>query len=76
MFRVLRSRNLVGAGWDPQNRSRNLGHEMDVILRYRPWGPLALEAGYGLFVPVTAAKRITGGDDPLHFVYARVGVTF
>jgi hypothetical protein len=66
----------VGAGWDPTNDDHNLGHEVDLVVRYRPWQPLELQGGYGLFVPVAAGTRIAGGDDPQHFLYARVGMNF
>ena len=68
--------NLVGAGWDPTNDDHNLGHEVDLVVRYRPWQPLELQGGYGLFVPVAAGTRIAGGDDPQHFLYVRVGMNF
>lgn len=68
--------DLVGAGWDPTNDANNLGHELDLVVRYRPWKPLELQGGYGAFVPMVAATRIVGGDDTQHFVYGRVGMEF
>ena len=59
---------LVGAGWDPTNTSRNLGHEFDLILSYRPLGKLTVQPGYGLFIPLEAAQRIAGPATQ-HFAY-------
>jgi hypothetical protein len=59
---------LVGAGWDPTNTSRNLGHELDLILSYRPIAQLTVQPGYGLFIPLEAAQRIAGPATQ-HFAY-------
>ena len=68
--------NLVGAGWDASNRERTLGHEMDVVARYRPWAPLGLQLGYALFVPTKAGITIAGGSKPQHFAYFRLEASF
>ena len=51
---------LIGAGWDPTNTSRNLGHELDLVLTYKPIEKLTVQPGYGLFIPLEAAQRIAG----------------
>lgn len=58
----------VGAGWDPDNDDRNLGHEIDVFAVIKPWKPLFIQPGYGVFIPVGAGKKI-GGDDPQHYLW-------
>ncbi|MCA9661763.1 MAG: alginate export family protein, partial [Myxococcales bacterium] len=58
----------VGRGWDPTNTDRNLGHEIDFIVNYRPYEPLMVQPGYGVFFPLEAARRLTG-PAPQHFIY-------
>jgi hypothetical protein len=61
-----RSSELVLIGRDTTNGSRFLGHELDVSLRYDPWAPLRLCAGYGAFLLGDGGKavlRATGRDD-------------
>jgi hypothetical protein len=59
---------LVGRGWDPDNDQRNLGHEIDFELAYRPWKALSVRPSYGVFIPDAAARRIAGSA-PQHFVF-------
>ena len=59
---------LVGAGWDATNASRNLANEVDLLVTYRPWKPLFVQMGYGLFMPLEAARRIAG-PAPQHFAF-------
>ncbi len=59
---------LIGRGWDPTNTSRNLGHEVDLILSYKPLEKLTVQPGYGLFVPLEAGQRIAGPATQ-HFAY-------
>lgn len=58
----------VGQGWDLDNDSNNLGHELDIYLTYAPFKPLWIRPAYGIFIPDTAARRIAGSA-PQHFVY-------
>lgn len=66
---------LVGAGWDPTNDANNLGSEIDVIASVKPLDPLAISAGYALFLPAKAARQLAG-DDPQHFLYLWLVATF
>ncbi len=59
---------LVGAGWDATNTSRNLANELDLLVTYRPWKPLFVQLGYGLFMPLEAGRRIAG-TAPQHFAF-------
>ena len=59
---------LVGAGWDATNTSRNLANEVDLLVTYRPWKPLFVQLGYGLFMPLEAARRLAGSA-PQHFAF-------
>jgi len=59
---------LVGVGWDPNNTSRNLAHEVDLFVTYRPWKQLFVQPGYALFIPLEAGRRIAG-PAPQHFVF-------
>lgn len=58
----------VGAGWDPTNTARNLGHEVDVNILFRPVDALSLRPEYGVFIPVDAGRKL-GGAAPQHFVF-------
>jgi hypothetical protein len=74
----------AGAG----NTAVDLGHEVDAALRWLPWSPVALAAGYSFFVlgdgakAVLAANRIGSpqpggglrGPGVSHFAYAEVTV--
>ena len=66
---------LVGAGWDPDNESATLGQELDVTATARPWAPLMLQAGYGVFLPTQAGAAL-GGSSPQHFAYLWLVTTF
>ncbi len=65
----------VGIGWDPTNRDHNLGHEVDVFAVLKPWKPLLVQLGYGVFIPVGAGKKL-GGSDPQHFLWLWLVVGF
>ncbi|MCA9691332.1 MAG: alginate export family protein [Myxococcales bacterium] len=61
---------LVGAGWDPDNTARNLGHELDLTLDARVLADhLTIRPGYAIFFPDAAGRTIGGGRDPQHFAY-------
>lgn len=71
--------NLVGLGWDPDNTTHTLGHEIDFLVDYRPIPAIRLRPGYALFVPAGAGRTL-GGDRTQHFVYiwliAKIGYRF
>jgi hypothetical protein len=67
--------NVMGAGWDPQNRARNLGQELHVNAEWRALEHLRVQAGYGVFLPMVAGRRLLG-PAPLHFAYLWVIATF
>ena len=60
--------DLIGAGWDPTNTSRDLGHEVDLTATIRPREGLFIQPGYGVFVPLEAAQRIAG-PEPQHYFF-------
>lgn len=60
--------NLIGAGWDLDESSLTLGHEVDVLVTAKLWKPLWLQPGYGVFVPTAAGSRLAGPDTQ-HFVF-------
>lgn len=64
----------VGLGWDPTNTNRNLGHELDVMLVSKPWKPVMIQPGYGVFLPRGAGERI-GGPQAQHYGYLWLVVT-
>ncbi len=49
---------LNAIGRAPQSQSAELGHEVDVGLRVRPWTPLELAAGYSLLALGDGAKAV------------------
>lgn len=60
---------LVGRGFDPTNNRNTLGHEVDVLVNYRPFeGALEVRPGYSVFVPTAAGRDLAGGDAQ-HFAY-------
>ena len=65
----------VGSGWDTTNTDRTLGHEFDVVATLKPWKPLMVQPGYGVFLPRKAGRTL-GGDSPQHFVYLWLVTTF
>jgi hypothetical protein len=83
--------DLVYVGRDPNNTSRTLGNELDVVFGYSPWAPLNVSAGYGLFLLGQGGKEIvkamgrgnSGGDsstldDPLsvqHWGFVQLTMT-
>jgi hypothetical protein len=60
--------NIIGAGWDVDEQSLTLGHEVDVLVTAKLWKPLWLQPGYGMFVPTAAGSRLAG-PDVQHFVF-------
>lgn len=58
----------VGVGWDETNTDNNLGHEIDIFAVFKPWEPLFIQPGYGVFLPTGAGKTL-GGDDPQHYLW-------
>ncbi len=59
---------LVGAGWDPDNRSQDLGHEIEGAVTYKPLEGLMVQSGYGAFIPGRAARAL-GATEPQHFLW-------
>lgn len=57
-----------GAGWDPTNTRRTLGHEIDLLVEYRPWKYLTIRPGYSVFIKGPAAKRLLS-PEAMHYVY-------
>lgn len=57
-----------GQGWDPTNTRRTLGHEIDLILNYKPWKYLSIRPAYSVFIKGPAARRLLP-PDAMHFVY-------
>lgn len=66
---------LVGAGWDPANTDNDLGHEIDLVMNIKPWKPLMIQPGYGVFVP-TGAGKLLGGSNTQQFAYLWLVATF
>lgn len=66
---------LVGAGWDPTNTEHGLGHELDVVVTMKPWKPLMIQPGYGVFIP-TGAGETLAGPSAQHFAYLWLVATF
>jgi hypothetical protein len=60
--------NIVGTGWDIDEQSLTLGHEVDVLVTAKLWKPLWLQPGYGMFIPTAAGSRLAG-PDVQHFVF-------
>jgi hypothetical protein len=46
------------------NTNGELGHEVDATVRWTPWTPLDLAAGYGLLVVSDGARNLVGGPVP------------
>lgn len=65
----------VGAGWDPTNTARTLGHQIDLYAVIKPWEVLFIQPGYGVFLPAGAGESL-GGTDPQHFLWLWMMVTF
>jgi hypothetical protein len=55
----------------PEPAGSTLGHELDVVLTAKLWGPLWLQPGYGYFLPESAGTRLAGSRTQ-HFVFSRV----
>ena len=60
--------NEVGLGWDPNNLDFDIGHELDLVVDYKPNKYLRVRPAYSVFVPTGAGKALTG-PDAQHFVY-------
>jgi hypothetical protein len=63
----------IAAG-DFTNTQNTLGHEIDLVVTYRPWEFLALQPGYGIFVP-TGAGEVLGGPGTQQFFYLMASAT-
>jgi hypothetical protein len=50
--------SLLAVGSSATNTSRVLGHQIDATVGVRVWDPLAIEAGYGLFLTGEGGKNI------------------
>lgn len=50
--------SLAAIGASNANSSRTLGHELDAAVTLKPWEPLEIQAGYGLFLFGDKAKAI------------------
>jgi hypothetical protein len=63
---------LVAGGWNPSNDKRDLGHEVDMVVDYRPFErlpeQLRVRPGYALFIPGRGGYHL-GATEPQHFVY-------
>lgn len=73
------SGNLVGDGWDPTNPDNTVGHEIDLLVDYRPLDGLRVRPAYSIFIPAQAGRRLAGPATQ-HFVYiwlvAQIGHRF
>lgn len=49
---------LTPIGASPANKSRALGHEIDVSFKVTPWKPFEVDAGYGIFLRGPGADEI------------------
>ncbi len=64
------------------NKNNNLGHELDLALVIKPWKPLTIKPGYGVFMADDAAKKMANADDNAdalkahHFVYLWIVAAF
>lgn len=61
------------------NSQSELGHEIDATLRWSPWAPLELVAGYSAFVLGSGAKALLAGErlsppDVAHFGFGQASV--
>lgn len=57
-----RSSYLTTIGSAPRNTDANLGHEIDAMVNWSPWQPVALEAGYSIFLLGGGARAILAAD--------------
>jgi hypothetical protein len=57
-----RSAYLTTIGSAPGNTDASLGQEIDAMLRWSPWEPLALEVGYSIFFVGDGARAILRAD--------------
>ena len=57
-----RSDNLVTIASPTLNGDMELGHEIDATLRWSPWVPLELSAGYSVLVLGAAAKNLLAAE--------------
>jgi hypothetical protein len=84
-----RTAYLTDIGRAPENTHASLGHEIDATLRWSPWEPLALEAGYSGILLGDGARAILAANAIgrlqsngvlstaalSHFAYAQATVT-
>jgi hypothetical protein len=77
-----RSAYLVTIGEAPDNSKVDLGHEVDLSLRWSPWAPIALEAGYSFLLLGAGARALVdvtqawGAAHVSHFAYLQVQADF
>jgi hypothetical protein len=57
-----RSAYLTTIGTAPRNTDASLGHEIDAMVSWSPWEPVALEAGYSIFLLGDGARAILAAD--------------
>jgi len=57
-----------GDGWDPTNTSNTLGHEVDLLIDYRPWKYLSIRPMYAAFFKGPAARQLLS-PEPMHLVF-------
>jgi hypothetical protein len=53
---------LSAIGSAPQLQSKELGHELDVGLRWRPWLPVELSAGYSALLLGDGARSVLAAE--------------
>jgi len=78
-----RTDNLATLGFGPPGGGdAELGHEIDASLRWRPWDPVELSAGYSVLLLGSGAKAVlsqgfayaSGAPDVAHFAYGQVAL--
>ncbi len=73
-----RSDNLVTIAGPSIGRDADLGHEIDASLRWRPWEPVELSAGYSALLVGAGAKEALSAfrsvPDVAHFAFGQVSV--
>jgi hypothetical protein len=57
-----RTAYLTTIGRAPGNGKASLGHEIDATLRWLPWAPLSLEAGYAIALLGEGARAVLAAD--------------
>lgn len=62
-------------GQSSEGNSRSLGTELDATGSWTGFGKVKVNAGYGVFLPASAGKRL-GHSETTHFGYLMVGSVF